>query len=67
MANMKKNMGSTDRFIRMPLGILIIMAGLYFESWWGATGLILVATSFVGICPIYSILGISTRKKEAQV
>lgn len=65
--NMKKNMGSADRSIRMPLGILIIMAGLYFENWWGVTGLILVATSFFGICPVYSILGISTRKKGAQV
>lgn len=66
MMNMNKNMGSTDRSIRMPLGILIIMAGFYFQSWWGITGLILVVTSFIGICPIYSILGITTRKKEAQ-
>jgi hypothetical protein len=32
---MKCNIGKTDRFIRFVLGIVIIIVGLYFKSWWG--------------------------------
>ena len=33
---MKANVGSTERTIRIVLGVAIIGAGLYFQSWWGA-------------------------------
>jgi hypothetical protein len=63
---MKKNMGSTDKIIRLI--IAAVVAGLYFSNIISGTlGLVLlilagvfVLTSLVGICPLYSIFGIST-------
>ena len=61
---MKKNMGNTDRWIRVVLGILIGAAGIYFKSWWGLIGPVLLVTALLAWCPIYAPFGISTRKSE---
>ena len=58
---MKKNMGITDRRIRVVLGIVAIAAGLYFKSWWGLLGVIFLGTALIGTCPLYLPFGISTR------
>jgi hypothetical protein len=63
---MKKNMGSTDKVIR--LSVAAVLAALYFTGTvTGTLGIVaLVAagvftlTSLVSFCPIYSILGINT-------
>jgi hypothetical protein len=63
---MKKNMGSTDKIIRMVIAALVVL--LYFTGTiTGTLGLVLlilsgvfVLTSLVGICPLYSIFGMST-------
>jgi hypothetical protein len=59
---MKKNVGSTDRVIRTILGVAIIGAGVYFQSWWGAIGAIPIVTALIGWCPPYAMLGINTCK-----
>ena len=59
---MKKNVGAVDRVIRIIAGIVIIMLGIVFKSWWGIIGIIPLGTAFLGICPMYSIFGISTCK-----
>ncbi len=67
---MKKNMGTTDKVIRILVALLIIV--LYFTHQISGTlaiiGLILSAvfilTSFISFCPLYLPFGISTRKKE---
>ncbi|MFC5284123.1 YgaP family membrane protein [Pedobacter alpinus] len=67
---MKKNMGSTDKVIRILVAIVI--AVLYFTNQiTGTSALILsvlaiifVATSFISICPLYLPFGISTCKKS---
>lgn len=64
---MKKNVGKKDRSIRIPLGILIIMAGIYFQNWWGLAGLILLVTGLAGVCPVYSLFGISTCKTPSKL
>jgi len=61
---MKKNMGKTDKTIRLILGVVIIALGIYFKSWWGLVGLIPLLTSFVSFCPLYAPFKISTIKKE---
>lgn len=63
---MKKNMGSTDRIIRLSIATLI--AVLYFTNViegtlamaLGVVAVIFAATSFVNFCPLYSMLGINT-------
>ena len=57
---MKTNVGSADRVVRVALGIAIGAAGIYFESWFGLIGLVLVATGLAGRCPAYLPFGIST-------
>lgn len=59
---MVKNIGSTDRVIRIILGAVIIGAGAYFHSWWGAIGAVPILTALIGWCPPYALLGINTCK-----
>lgn len=65
---MKKNMGGTDRIIRIIVAILAL--GLYFTHiLTGTLGLIaivvsgiFVLTSIVSFCPLYTVLGVSSCK-----
>ncbi|MBL7843926.1 MAG: DUF2892 domain-containing protein [Cyclobacteriaceae bacterium] len=70
---MKKNMGNTDKAIRIVLAI--VFAALYFTNTvTGTLGLVLlilgavfVLTSVVSFCPLYTIVGLNTcpTKKTA--
>jgi len=62
---MKRNIGGVDRALRLVVGLAVAGAGVYFQSWWGAIGLVLVATAAMAWCPPYALLGISSCKKEA--
>ncbi len=65
---MKKNMGSTDRIIRVVLAA--VFAYLYFSGTVpGTLGLVLVIlgavfvlTSLVSFCPLYTLVGMNTCK-----
>ena len=57
---MKKNVGKTDKIVRIVLGIAIAAAGLYFNSWWGLLGILPIATAFMSFCGLYTIFGINT-------
>jgi hypothetical protein len=61
---MKLNMGSADRIIRAVLGAAVIAAGVYFQSWFGVIGLVLLGTAAVGWCPAYLPFGISTCRTK---
>lgn len=66
---MKQNMGTLDRIIRAVIAVAI--AVLYFTHVitgvlaiiLGIVAVIFLATSIFGICPLYLLFGISTRKK----
>lgn len=66
---MVKNMGTTDKIIRLLLAI--VFAILYFtKQIRGTLGIILIIlaiifllTSLVGFCPLYVPFKISTKKK----
>ncbi|NLI23463.1 MAG: DUF2892 domain-containing protein [Bacteroidales bacterium] len=61
---MKPNIGRIDRTIRIVLGLLIAAAGIFFESWWGLLGLVILATALIRFCPLYTLLGTSTVEKS---
>lgn len=63
---MKTNIGMTDRVVRMFLGISVAMFFVFQNSIWAIVGLIPFITGIVGICPLYSILGINTDKNGAH-
>ena len=60
---MKTNVGGTERLIRVVVGVAIVGIGIAYQSWWGAVGLVPVATGLIGWCPPYALLGISTCGK----
>lgn len=60
---MKKNVGSADKVIRIILGVAIIAFGIYNQSWWGLVGIVPLFTAFIGWCPAYTLIGVSTDKK----
>ena len=56
-----KNEGNLDRILRVVVGAAVI--SLVFvgpQSTWGWVGLVPLITGLVGICPVYSLLGINT-------
>jgi len=55
-------MGNTDRILRAIAGVVIILLGLYYQSWWGLVGLIPLVTALIRWCPLYVPLKISTVK-----
>lgn len=64
-----KNMGQTDRIVRAVLGVvLLILAFAALAGVWawiaGIVGVLLLATSAMGSCPPYSLLGINTCKTK---
>ena len=67
---MKKNMGNTDRIIRVIAAI--VFSVLYFTGMvTGTLGLVLVvlgaiflATSFISFCPLYTLVGMNTCEKK---
>lgn len=61
---MVKNVGPVDKMVRWIIGLAVIGAGIYYESWWGALGLIPIITAMISWCPLYVPLKISTIKKE---
>lgn len=67
MSVFSTNIGGTERFVRALLGIGILsMAFLGPRTPWAYLGVLPLLTAFTGWCPLYSALGISTRRKAAQ-
>lgn len=60
--NMKRNVGKGDRYFRIAVGLVVIAAGFYWQTWWGAVGLLPLLTGFMGCCPAYRSFGISSCK-----
>ncbi|KJR43144.1 membrane protein [Candidatus Magnetoovum chiemensis] len=63
---MTHNVGSTDRIIRIILGLAIAAVGVYYNSWLGLIALLPIATGAGSLCLLYKILGISTIKNPAN-
>jgi hypothetical protein len=67
---MKKNVGTIDKVIRILIALVIIV--LFFSHIISGTlaiillilSGILIVTSFISLCPIYLMLGLSTEKKN---
>ncbi|MDO9037464.1 MAG: DUF2892 domain-containing protein [Lutibacter sp.] len=69
---MKKNMGSADKLIRVLIAVAIAVL-YYLGKIDGTLALVLLAfalifllTSLFSFCPLYTIFGINTCKKEAK-
>lgn len=67
---MKRNMGPADRIIRIIIAAIVIALVLtnVIPGVWGIVFLaiagVLVLTSFVGFCPLYTLFGIHTNTEH---
>jgi uncharacterized membrane protein len=67
---MKKNMGSTDKALRLIVAIILVV--LYFSNiLTGTLGIVALVvagvftlTSLVSFCPLYTLIGLNTCKTK---
>jgi hypothetical protein len=58
---MKTNEGNVDRALRVVAGLALIgLAATGTVGLWGYIGVVPLLTGAVGLCPLYSVLGINT-------
>lgn len=63
---MTQNEGTIDRAIRVVLGIaLLSLTFLGPHTWLGFVGVVPLITGISGFCPLYRVLGFSTRRVSA--
>ncbi|MFW1676836.1 DUF2892 domain-containing protein [Pontibacter sp. JAM-7] len=61
---MKQNVGGIDRVLRIIVGLVLIAATLAgMLPVWGWIGVVPLATGVFSLCPLYSVLGICTKKQ----
>jgi esterase/lipase len=68
---MRKNMGNTDRLIRILISVVLVglnlggvLTGTLALVSWVLAG-IFVLTSVVGFCPLYTLFGINTCQSKS--
>ncbi len=62
MPDFVKNIGGADKNIRLGAGGALFLVGLFGSKLWLILGVALLATVYLGICPIYSFLKHDTLK-----
>jgi hypothetical protein len=65
MNALKKNEGKIDRMLRVVFGLaLLSLTFVGPQTMWGLLGIVPLFTGAVGMCPIYSLLGVNTCSNE---
>ena len=63
---MNKNVGGTERIIRIVVGLALIASALMGAfTPWGWIGVVPLATGIIGWCPPYAIFGFNTCKVKS--
>lgn len=56
-----KNIGTTDRTIRLVVGAMLIFGAIMgIIGWWGYIGIVPAVTALIRICPLYTLLKMDT-------
>lgn len=69
---MKKNVGTGDRFLRVMIGVIALILGLSGMldgtlKWIVlGVGAVMIVTSSVQFCPLYTLLGVNTNKAKVK-
>ena len=59
-----KNVGKTDQTIRMVVAGVLVVAGIFSGyAFLSIIGLVVLATGYMGVCPVYIPLKINTNKE----
>jgi hypothetical protein len=60
---MNKNVGKTDKIVRVIIALCIIVLGYVNQSWWGLVGAGILIPAIVASDPLYTLFKINTKKK----
>ncbi|WP_280771451.1 YgaP family membrane protein [Salipaludibacillus daqingensis] len=66
---MKSNVGSSDKVVRIVLGIVLLSLLFLVDGalkWFGLIGIVLILTALVNFCPLYRLFGINTCKIQSR-
>jgi hypothetical protein len=67
---MNANVGKLDRVLRAAVGLILIAYAIPLGfpetgwNWIGWIGFVPLLTAFVGFCPAYTLLGVSTKTES---
>lgn len=64
---MEKNIGSTDKIVRVILGLGLLSMLFWVQGdarWWGLIGILPLFTAAINWCPAYVPFGIKTCKTK---
>ncbi|MGA9825857.1 MAG: DUF2892 domain-containing protein [Methylocystis sp.] len=67
---MVTNVGTIDRALRIVIGLMLIAYALKLGlpstgwNWVGWIGVVPLLTAFIGTCPLYGLLGVSTYSRN---
>lgn len=60
---MKPNVGSVDKWLRIVVGVLLVVWAGTGGPVWAWIGLVPLATGLLNFCPLYKLIGVSTCKR----
>jgi hypothetical protein len=63
---MKQNVSTTDKIIRIILGLVFAGLGIFISGWFFIGTIILGVTAAIGYCGLYSLIGINTCKIKVK-
>ena len=62
---MTQNVGTIERTLRILVGAALLVWGFVISPepvWWAAIGAVPLLTGLISWCPLYTIIGFSTKK-----
>ena len=60
---MKANIGQTDKWLRIVVGVALIIWAATGGPVWAWIGVLPLATALINFCPLYRMLGINTCRR----
>jgi hypothetical protein len=66
---MTPNVGSTDKLVRVIVGLMLLTWALLGQGslrWLGLIGVVPLLTALAGYCPLYTLVGMKTCKTEQK-
>ncbi|HPQ94725.1 MAG: DUF2892 domain-containing protein [Thiothrix sp.] len=64
--NLERNVGRNDKNIRIAVGLVLLVIGLFKSFWLALLGLIVLGTGVFSFCALYKVLGINTATPAEQ-
>ncbi len=66
---MNPNVGKADKAVRLVLALVLFSLFFILQGdarWWGLLGFVPLVTGLMNWCPLYTLFGINTCKRQQQ-